>query len=444
MPNNLEKKGDTYHAILVVPKDVRSILGRSKFKRSTKHKTLKNAQITAAPWVAEWWQEINQARANPDAALERIAKLMALKAEQEEDKEYVHVEHGIDKDGQPASYGWTEAEHTIDYYLDGLDQHSKPSDVERMKAIYYGLTGIPLALFVDSWIADHYANSAARTQKEARAAIDRVVEYFPTLDDLTIRNRQRWLKSETRAVKTVTKALSFVRSYYSWLRENQHVGASELNPFHTDDIQLPRKLAKKQSYLPFAVSDVVKLRQAAQEAGDNVLVRFIDIAQFTGMRLSEVAQIGAEGSIVTVDGVQCLKVRDDAKTEAGSGRLVPIVDTLAARVPLEQLSAPPNQSYAGQDVGKRFGRLKTKLGYGKQHVFHSIRKTAATVFEQAGVPEGITADIIGHEKQTMTYGLYSGGTSVKQRQEAIVEFEKLMLEKEAEATCCPLVETRAR
>jgi len=48
-----------------------------------------------------------------------------------------------------------------------------------------------------------------------------------------------------------------------------------------------------------------------------------------------------------------------------------------------------------------------------QHVFHSIRKTAATVFEQAVVPEGVTADIIGHEKQAMTYGLYSGGTSVK-------------------------------
>ena len=69
-------------------------------------------------------------------------------------------------------------------------------------------------------------------------------------------------------------------------------------------------------------------------------------------------------------------------------------------------------------------------------MFHSIRKTAATVFEQAGVPEGVTADIIGHEKQTMTYGLYSGGTSVKQRHEAILEFEKLMLEKE-EANVLP-------
>jgi len=65
----------------------------------------------------------------------------------------------------------------------------------------------------------------------------------------------------------------------------------------------------------------------------------------------------------------------------------------------------------------------------------------ATVFEQAGVPEGITADIVGHEKLTMTYGLYSGGTSVKQRKEAIVQFEKLMLKREAAATFYSLVET---
>ncbi len=444
MPNNLEKKGETYHAILVVPKDVRSILGRAKFKRSTKHKTLKNAQITAAPWVAEWWQEINQARENPDAALERIAKLMALKAVQEEDEDYHDYEYEyVDGKRTGNKVAHTDAELTIDYYLDGLDQHTKPSEVEKMKKLYYGVEGIPLGLFVDSWITDYYAKSAVRTQKEARAAIERVIQYFPTLDDLTIRNRQRWLKSETRAVKTVTKALTFVRSYYSWLRENQHVGATEINPFHRDDIKLPRKLAKKQSYLPFAVSDVVRLRQAAREIGDTVLVQYIDVAHWTGMRLAEIAQLSAQESIVTVDGVECLKVKEDAKTKAGSGRLVPIANSLAVRVSLQQLPTPPAPKldkktnklvpYEAQDVGKRFGRLKTKLGYGKQHVFHSIRKTAATVFEQAGVPEGVTADIIGHEKQTMTYGLYSGGTSVKQRHEAIVEFEKLMLEREAEA-----------
>ena len=194
-------------------------------------------------------------------------------------------------------------------------------------------------------------------------------------------------------------------------------------------------------------ADAKGSRPWSSETGDTVLVQYINIAQWTGMRLAEIAQLSALESIVTVDGIECLKVKENAKTKAGSSRLVPVADSLAARVPLRQLPPPPAPkldkktnklvAYEARDVGKRFGRLKTEMGYGKQHVFHSIRKTAATVFEQAGVPEGITADIIGHEKQTMTYGLYSGGTSVRQRHEAMVEFERLMLEKEAETNVLP-------
>ena len=98
MAKNLQEVGDTYHALLVEPKDARSILGRSRFNRGTKCKSVKNAEITAAPWIAEWWQQVPQARTNPDAALERIAKLMALKEDQQHYADYVDVEHGIDKD----------------------------------------------------------------------------------------------------------------------------------------------------------------------------------------------------------------------------------------------------------------------------------------------------------------------------------------------------------
>jgi len=70
-------------------------------------------------------------------------------------------------------------------------------------------------------------------------------------------------------------------------------------------------------------------------------------------------------------------------------------------------------------IGKRFGRLKEELGFGPEYVFHSIRKSFTTFLEQAGVNEGITADIVGHEKQTITYGLYSGGSSDVQKYEAI-------------------------
>lgn len=59
------------------------------------------------------------------------------------------------------------------------------------------------------------------------------------------------------------------------------------------------------------------------------------------------------------------------------------------------------------------------LGHGPDRVFHSIRKTVATQLENAGVPENVSTDILGHEKKTMTYGLYSGGSSLKVKAEAL-------------------------
>ena len=54
-------------------------------------------------------------------------------------------------------------------------------------------------------------------------------------------------------------------------------------------------------------------------------------------------------------------------------------------------------------IAKRFGHMKTAMGFGRDVVLHSIRKTVATLLENAGVPENVAADILGHEKPTMTY-----------------------------------------
>lgn len=40
--------------------------------------------------------------------------------------------------------------------------------------------------------------------------------------------------------------------------------------------------------------------------------------------------------------------------------------------------------------------------------------------------------------KTMTYALYSGGTSVRQRLEAMEAFENLMLKKEAQGNAVPI------
>ena len=63
--------------------------------------------------------------------------------------------------------------------------------------------------------------------------------------------------------------------------------------------------------------------------------------------------------------------------------------------------------------------MKSANGFGKQHVFHSIRKTVVTILENAGVAENVVADIVGHEKTTMTFGLYSGGVSLAVKRNAL-------------------------
>jgi len=42
-----------------------------------------------------------------------------------------------------------------------------------------------------------------------------------------------------------------------------------------------------------------------------------------------------------------------------------------------------------------------------------------TILENAGAPENVVADIVGHEKTTMTYGLYSGGVSLAVKREVL-------------------------
>ena len=62
------------------------------------------------------------------------------------------------------------------------------------------------------------------------------------------------------------------------------------------------------------------------------------------------------------------------------------------------------------------------MGFTKgSEVFHSIRKTLITLLENAGVPEGVAADIARREKQSMTYGLYSIGSVLEIKREALAK-----------------------
>ena len=108
---------------------------------------------------------------------------------------------------------------------------------------------------------------------------------------------------------------------------------------------------------------------------------------------------------------------DDAKTESG-WRTIPLHDSILDLVATMKKESEDGYLITGLSfnkygdrsnaIGKRFSKMKTKLGYGSQYVFHSFRKGFATQLEYLGVSENISANLLGHDIPTMTYGVYSG------------------------------------
>jgi integrase len=225
--------------------------------------------------------------------------------------------------------------------------------------------------------------------------------------------------------KTIGIRLSPMRSFMQFMDKKFK---TKLQPLFTIKA-LPRvalaKTAKQRAWVPFSAQEVSQLWQAALEKRkpDQELADFIAFGAYTGCRIEELAQL----KVSDLTENSSFRVTD-SKTAAGI-REVPIHPALSKLV--ERLTADSTDGFLlqGSDegsfgkrsdaMGKRFGKLKTKLGFGPQHVFHSIRKTVVSQLEQAGVGENTTADIVGHDKPRITYGLYSAGASLKQKAEAL-------------------------
>jgi integrase len=267
----------------------------------------------------------------------------------------------------------------------------------------------------------------AKTVDMKRSTIRKFCEAFPHTADVHRKQVQRWVNEageDGKALATIRRALSELRGYWAYLQALEVV-PEDAQPF--DKLALPKtgKAETGERREAFTPADVVTLYRAALAQPDQPLADLIALGMWTGCRIEELCALRVDKAIdhFTVE---------DAKTEAGC-RKVPIHSKLAAT--LARLVQDSTDGYVltgltankygdrSNAVGKRFGRLKTGLGFGAEHVFHSIRRTVATLLEDAGTPENVAADIIGHDKPTMTYGLYSNGTSLRTKREALEKLD---------------------
>ena len=404
------KQGNIYHAELKVPKDVQGCVGKKKFRKSLKTTNIKVAKRKEPLIIAGWKEKIEVARGNGGDIQYYAQQYRDADDEGKEILEHIYQDMVIGEHGK--------------FF------HEELSEKDKQKAIYkYKLiTGqkIITNIKLNQWLSQWDVNQKSREQ--GGRYVTEFCERFLSTDQVNKKNLSIWCNElifdKGLSKKTITCRLSPCKSYWEYLQIKGYVDPDK-NPFI--NLKIPgnkRMMLSKESREEFSVEEINKLQVEIKKKSNIYpeLNHLFQIAIYTGARIEEICKISKDDIKSEV-----IKIAN-SKTQAGI-REVPIHDKLISLI--KELHSSSSGEYLidnlvpnkfGQRsayIGKRFGRLKKRLGFGSTKVFHSIRKTVITQFEQAGVPESVTADIVGHDKKTMTYGLYSGGSSLKQKLEAI-------------------------
>lgn len=411
----IEKRRRVWYALHDIPADIRKVLGKVRFVKSLGTEDRKTADRRAAVLAVQWLSEIEKARTGTSVHLEKDAlywrKVLENTPEelQEITRDLMVHELRAPVDRAAAAAGIKDDDDPAYLELPEYDE------VKRKIAI---ATGELVRL--DDHLEEYLSTlkNEAKTIDMKRSSIRKFSAEFQFIQDVKRKDVQRWINrqgQEGKAVATIRRALSELRGYWSYLASIEAV-SDETSPF--DKLSMPKASKKdgpEDTRKPFKATEVVRLLNAAVEKRDDELADLIRLGMWTGARIEELCALKvakvAEGYITI----------EDAKSAAG-WRDVPVHSNL--KLTMDRLIKASKDGYVlsglkankygdrSNAVGKRFGRLKSDLGFGPDFVFHSLRKTVATLLDNAGVPENVAADILGHEKPNITYGLYSGGASL--------------------------------
>jgi integrase len=415
-------------AKLRVPTELQPILRKVVFSQTTGETDPHRAAVKAEPILAKWRAEIEAARKGGQTTLQAEASRLraryraALRDNPEDAQDL--LEEAIEEIFQGVGKHITPAQEHRAMEAHGYDRGAAIAAlVPEVGEVIAQVRDLPTPFLehVDGWLAQ----LKTRTQKQADE-YERDVRAFGAgraIDGLKGREVQAWIEGRLVAgdkVPTVQRRMSALRNYWGYLVRND-VAPSEGSPF--DKRHYPRQTGDTPGARgDFTAQEVADLHAKAVADGDRALADLILLAAYTGARIEELCSLQVGGVSMSRDEIPLSLAIRGAKTPAGRRDIpvhsmaVPVVRRLTKDAQdgrwLIHSGADNKYDKRSTGLGKRFGRLKTALGHGEGLVFHSIRKTTATILQNANCPEAVAADILGHKIPTMTYGLYSTGSTM--------------------------------
>lgn len=430
---HLKRRHQTWYVRLAVPPTLQKRLGRAEIVRSLRTRDLREANRRKHRVLSELKEFLARAEANaalpPEAAESFLAAArelraavdrgetteqdaeVALDAALEEHLEAAGRKHGVDRDGDPK----VPEEHVRVIHLARRVLHK--GDVTLL-----------------SEARERYlAETAKRVRKQTLRAKARVLDEFARwlgrdrdVTEVTKRIAGRYvsdvLTQRGHAPKTIKDTLGDLSAFFAWLEGR---GEVEFNPWRgVSRTVKDTTRGTRPKRRPWTDEELQRLLEGIPT--DDPLWSMTAIAAYTGMRREEIANLKveeAEGDAIRVT---------EGKTAAAI-RTIPVHPVIAGLV--KRLREKSSDGYViprllrggadgkrGHYVGKRFGHAMKRLGFtDKALTFHTLRNSFMQRCEEAGVPESTVKLLVGHARQSMTFGRYSPGVEFEGLRKAVAK-----------------------
>ena len=355
--------------------------------------------------------------------------------------------------------------------IESLEGYSL-SDTDKTPPIAPTPRSAPLGAAIEDFMAEQTPQWSNEMQKKVRSYLSVLIEHFGSDRNLADISRSdaaalkkvvqalpanRIIKKETRdialidaiavpnidkiTVKTVNNYIDTFRRFWDWAERHDH---APIKLFEGMKVAKAKQTATTRRAYTQHETQLIK----ADLVNDtSPFVKKLDykwgalLGLYTGARLREIAQLNVS-DIKQEKGVWYIDINADGdnkslKTHA-SKRRVPLHSDLISLGILEWVHSKPKDQRlflsftynAKEGYGRNLGRWYNNVllvGLGLKEngvVFHSLRHTMVTRLAQAGVPEPLYQEIVGHERQGVSQQVYfKEGHTLAQKQDAIEKFE---------------------
>jgi integrase len=460
-----------WHFRLVVPRDLRPVLGLRVIKRSLGTRDPAHARLWAYTLGAHYVQLFAKARCQEQGMRKqwwdeerKVWTDFEQRAPPKHSVDGARKVHLVRGGPDPSILDYScevRADGSARIQADGPEDHARAMEAlertQNLRALHAAVPVPPLAATVaasapthrhtraagkavDQWLKSIEADTLKKTLTIKAAAVNSFAGHFgktKPIHEATWDDVHAWvevLKFGGLQTPTLVNKCSYLRGFFDWATQMGYVAKrpKDENLAIGHVIFGKREKVKRRAFgfKAFTLEQVQALYSPAVLATLSEGARWgAVIGLYTGARVSEVGQLTL-ADFTTVDGVPCLTITDEGEGQSvkneASRRTIPVHPDLLTLGLMERVERLRKEGEtrlfpkvkvgavngAGNWLSKAFTRHIEAMGITKpakgKYGFHSLRKTAIQTMKSAKVPLEWRCAYVGHDLDEEHVETYSG------------------------------------